>query len=321
MGGTGPEAGANPAHPGHNAPPPGAASMPPTVPEGAPDLRKSDPGAYPHNPPPGNPQGGGHFPPDAPGTRPYGPAEAVGQQPTGAFPGGPTYGPADTAGPTTPQPAYGYPMGSGIPRPLDVGHALSYGWETFRRNPGPWFAVTSLGVLIYLVFLVFVQIFEPTSMMALLLLFFAVMGALWVVQAALVRGALYETDGYRPTFGSYFYLGSLVPILLTALLAFMATLLASAVCLLPGIAVGIGCMFSLHFAIDQGHGPFAAIKSSVMLVLGNIGPVLLLVLAVVVVTLLGTLLCGFGLLIAGPVSAVAVTYAYREITGGAVAEI
>lgn len=330
-GGPGAEAGANPASAGqrheaapsgHGEPPSGVRPLPPTVPDGGPDLRKPGPGERPHNPYSGNPQGGGHPTGAAPGTQPYGPAETpAGQQPPNTFPGQPAYDPTGTAGPMPPQPAYGYPTTGGIPRPLDVGHALSYGWETFRRNPGPWLAVTSLGLLIYLVFLVFVQIFEPTSMGALLLLFFVVMGALWVVQAALVRGALYETDGYRPTFGSYFYLGALVPVLLTAVLSFMATLLASALCLVPGIAVGIGCMFALHFAIDQGHGPFAAIKSSVMLVSGNIGPVLLLVLSVVAVTFLGTLLCGFGLLIAGPVSAVAVTYAYRELTGGPVAEI
>lgn len=328
--GSDPAAGANPASAGrrheaapsgHGEPPSGTRQLPPTVSDSVPNLRKPVPGERPDNRISGNPQGAGHPPGAAPGAPPYEPAAAPGgQQPPGAFPGQPTYGPTGAAAPLPPQPVYGYPP-SGPPRPLDVGHALSYGWETFRRNPGPWLAVTSLGLLIYLVFLVFVQVFEPTSMVALLLLFFAVMGALWVVQAALVRGALYETDGYRPTFGSYFYLGALVPVLLTAVLSFAATLLASALCLLPGIAVGIGCMFALHFAIEQGHSPLAAIKSSVMLVAGNIGPVLLLVLSVVAMTFLGTLLCGFGLLIAGPVSAVAVTYAYRELTGGPVAEI
>jgi uncharacterized membrane protein len=36
------------------------------------------------------------------------------------------------------------------------------------------------------------------------------------------------------------------------------------------------------------------------------------------VTCLGLLACGLGLLVAGPVAAMAVTYAYRTLTGGPV---
>jgi hypothetical protein len=247
--------------------------------------------------------------PEAPPPGGVGPDPVAGQ---------PVYGPAGT-GPAPDSQVYGYEaVGTGIPGRLDIGHALSYGLEKFRRNPGPWVAVTSLGFIIYLLFYLVVRITEPRSAFPLLFLFAAVMAGLWVLQAALVRGALYETDGYRPGFGSYFYLGSLGNAFLTALLAFLATTLASALCLIPGMLVGIGCMFSLHFAIEQGQTPVEAIKSSVLLTLRDPWRVLLLVLTVVVVTCLGLLACGLGLLVAGPVAAMAVTYAYRTLTGGPV---
>ncbi|WP_280406942.1 hypothetical protein [Nocardia carnea] len=215
---------------------------------------------------------------------------------------------------------YGYQaVGTGIPGHLDIGHAISYGFEKFRSNPGPWVAVTSLGFIIYLLFYLVVRITEPRSVFALLVLFAAVMAGLWVLQAALVRGALYETDGYRPGFGSYFYIGNLSNAFLTALLAFLATTLASALCLIPGILVGAGCMFSLHFALDQGMAPVQAIRSSFVLALRDPVRVSLLVLTVAVVTALGLLACGFGLLMAGPVAVLAVTYAYRTLTGGPIA--
>lgn len=240
--------------------------------------------------------------------------------------GRPSYGPPGT-GPSPDsappdQPVYGYQaVGTGIPGHLDIGHAVSYGFEKFRLNPGPWVAVTSLGFIIYLLFYLVVRITEPRSAFALLVLFAAVMAGLWVLQAALVRGALYETDGYRPGFGSYFYIGNLSNAFLTALLAFLATTLASALCLIPGILVGIGCMFSLHFALDQGQAPVQAIRSSFVLALRAPGRVLLLVLTVVVMTFLGLLACGFGLLVAGPVAAIAVTYAYRTLTGGPISSL
>ncbi|MGW0181519.1 hypothetical protein [Nocardia sp. NPDC003345] len=247
------------------------------------------------------------------------PERRAGGQPVYGPPGS---GPDQQSVPGADAPVYGYQtVGTGIPGHLDIGHALSYGVEKFRRNPGPWLAVTSVGLIIYLTFYAIVQLIEPTSALPLLVLFAAVMAGLWVLQSALVRGALYETDGYRPGFGSYFYIGSIGNAFLTALLAFLATTLASALCLIPGILVGIGCMFSLHFAVEQGQTPVEAIKSSFLLVLRDPGRVLLLVLTVLVVTLLGLLACGFGLLVAGPVAAIAVTYAYRTLTGGPISPV
>lgn len=257
----------------------------------------------------------------APNPDPTGTGAPHGTGATGTSPGQPVYGPPGT-GPDPNAQVYGYQAyGTGIPGNLDIGHALSYGLEKFKRNPGPWVAVTSLGLIIYLVFYLVVRVVEPNSMLGLLVVFAAVMTGLWLLQAAMVRGALYETDGYRPGFGSYFYLGSMANAFLTALLAFLATTLASALCLLPGIAVGIGCMFSLHFAIEQGQSPVEAIKSSFLLVLRDPVRVLLLVLTVLVVTALGLLACGFGLLVAGPVAVLAVTYAYRTLTGGPVSPV
>ncbi|MFE3443254.1 hypothetical protein ACFXNW_09490 [Nocardia sp. NPDC059180] len=259
---------------------------------------------------------------EGPGAAQYG-NEAVEQAPPlGQAQPHPTYGPPGT-GPDPQAATYGYQSqdGTGVPSPLDVGHALSYGWEKFRRNPGPWLAVSALGLVIYLLFVAVVQLLAPRSALTVVFIFLAVMVGLWLLQAAMVRGALYETNGYPATFGSYFHLGNAGNVLLTAVLAFLATCLASALCLLPGVAVGMGCMFSLHFVVDQNQGPIEAITSSVKLVIANIWPVLLLMLTVMVVALLGLLACGFGLLVAGPVATIAVTYAYRTMTGGQVSAI
>ena len=214
------------------------------------------------------------------------------------------------------QPTFAYPAGG--PMKLDVGNALSYGWEKFRANFGPWLAVTAVGVLIYLGFVLIVRIVEPNSLFTLLLIFLVVMAAIWLLQAAMIRGALYEADGNKPTFGSYFHFVNAGNVLLTALLAFALTWVGAALCFVPGLIAGFLCMFALHFVVDQDQGPISAIKSSATLVITNIGQVLLLALAVLVITIVATLLCGFGLLVGGPVCVIAVTYAYRTLTGGLV---
>ncbi|WP_239476447.1 hypothetical protein [Nocardia arizonensis] len=212
---------------------------------------------------------------------------------------------------------YGYQTAG--PTGLDVGNAISYGLDKFRLNPAPWLGITALGVVIYLAFIVLVQVVDPTSLLPVAVIFLLVLTGLWLLQAAMVRGALYETDGNKPDFGSFFRYLNAGNVLLTALLVYLGTWIGLAFCVLPGLIVGYLCMFALHFVIDQDQGPFAAIKSSATLVLRNPGQTALLALAVVVMTFLGMLLCGLGLLIAGPVAVVAVTYAYRGLTGGMVA--
>ncbi|MBC7303820.1 MAG: hypothetical protein H5T78_23100 [Nocardia sp.] len=288
--------------------------------------------------------GGAGYPQfEGPGAAQYG-QEPVEPAPPIAGHGGPTpqYGPAGTGpGYAVPQakpenPAYAAAPATGVSpsggpqtpgyyhsgaQALDIGRSLSYGWERFRANPGPWLGVTAVGVLIYLGFVAVVQIVEPTSPFSVLLLFLMVIVALWLLQAAMVRGALYETDGYPPAFGSFFRFVNAGNVLLTSLLAFAVTLLASTLCLLPGIVVGFLCMFSMHFVIDQDYGPVEAIKASAQLVLANLWAALLLAMTVTLVTIVGALLCGLGLFVAGPVSVIAVTYAYRMLTAGPVARV
>ncbi|MGV9332078.1 hypothetical protein [Nocardia sp. NPDC003726] len=267
---------------------------------------------------------GGYPQYEGPGATHYGNEPPQQAPPAGI--GHPGYGPQGTgpgwapSGPAPAQePVYGYQQVPTGPATLDVGRALSYGWARFRSNPGPWVGVTAAGLVIYLAFVLVVQVADPTTMLPLLLVFLAVMAAIWLLQAAMVRGALYETDGTPPPFGAYFRFVNAGNVLLTALLAFTLTFLGSALCLLPGLIAGLLCVFSLHFVVDQDQGPFEALKSSFTLVVANAWQVLLLALAVLVITFLGLLLCGLGLLVAGPVAVIAVTYAYRVLTGGIVA--
>ncbi len=304
--GTGPGS----AYPGTMPPgamPPGAAAMPvDAIPLGATQPGFEPAGVGGHGPAKPGAMPPSVTPPGAtqPGTMP--PPHTM--YPTGAMP--PGFQPE--------APTYGYQSAPGTPTTLDVGNALSYGWEKFRANSGPWLAVTALGVIIYLAFVLIVQVVQPNSVFSLLLIFLMVMAAIWLLQAAMIRGALYETDGNKTTFASYFHFVNAGNVLLTALLAFALIWIGAALCIVPGLIAGFLCMFSLHFVVDQEQGPFDAIKSSATLVITNIGQVLLLAVALLVITFVATLLCGFGLLVAGPVCTIAVTYAYRALTGGTV---
>lgn len=293
-----------PAQPGAPVQVPGYAQAG-AVPPGYPTQQ----GMPPQGPPPGGYQGAGGFPPPG-NTPPGGYPVAGGTRPGGFAPPG-TMPPANTApGPTGGLPAYDYPR-----EKLNVGAALAYGWDKFRLNPIPWVGMVLIGLVAWLVVTLLVNIVDVQSLSAVLLLFAVASLLVWLLQAAMIRGALYETDGTPPDFPAFFGFVNAGNVLLTALIVFVVCLVASFACLFPAIIVGVLCMFALNFVIDQDQNPLEAIKSSVLLVIHNALQVSLLALAVFVMTFFGVLLCGLGLLVAGPVTAIAITYAYRTLTG------
>ncbi|WP_286013466.1 MULTISPECIES: hypothetical protein [Nocardia] len=238
------------------------------------------------------------------------------QQPYGQS----TYGPTGSFPPPSGAPGYGQPYGyAAAPATLSIGRALGYGWDRFRANPIPWVAITLVGFIAYLAVTLVIRIGEVDSIVPLLLIFLVVSVVVWLLQAAMIRGALYETDGTPPDFQGFFGFVNAGNVLITALIVFLAAWVAALFLLVPALIVGYLCMFSLHFVIDQDQNPFTAIKSSVRLVISNFAPTLLLALAIVVMTFVALLLCGIGLLVVAPVSAIALTYSYRFLTGGLLA--
>ncbi|MFF2551009.1 hypothetical protein ACFVUS_08410 [Nocardia sp. NPDC058058] len=264
---------------------------------------------------PGGPQGGypqqggpqGYGQPGAPQQGGFPPGSGPGSVPPGSVPLGPD---------GTPPPG---PVDNSISaRPyerLDVGHAVSYGWDRFRANPVPWVGMVLIGLIAWLVVTLLINIVNVQSLAGVLLMFAVATLIVWLLQAAMIRGALYETDGTPPDFPAFFGFVNAGSVLLTALIVFVACVIASMLCIFPVVIVGILCMFSLHFVIDQEMDPINAIKASAQLVIANVLQILLLALTVLVITFVGALFCGLGLLLAGPVSAIAVTYAYRFLTG------
>ncbi|MET9486342.1 hypothetical protein [Nocardia sp. NPDC006630] len=250
------------------------------------------------------PQQGGYAPQQGAQQGDYGqPPSGYGQQPGAVPPGGQQSSEPQSS-------TYEHP-----PISLNVGRAISYGWDRFRANPVPWIGMVLVGLIAWLVVTLLVNIVDVQSLTGVLLLFIVAALVMWLLQAAMIRGALYETDGTPPDFSGFFGFVNAGSVLITALIVFVACLIASMLCVFPVVIVGVLCMFALHFVIDQEMDPLTAIKSSAQLVISNALQVILLALAVLVITFVGALLCGLGLLVAGPVTAIAITYAYRTLTG------
>lgn len=210
---------------------------------------------------------------------------------------------------------------------LNVGDALSFGWARFKGNALPWIGMTILtGLIPWILQLIGGtgvitttnsdgSVDVTTNFDARYIIFFLltlVVG--WILQAAIVRGALDEVDGGKPGLGAFFQLPNIGAILLTGLLVSVGALVGFALLIIPGIIFLFLSYFATQFVVDKRLPAVENIKSSWAVISKNVGPLLLLALAVIGLNIVGTLLCVIGLLVTLPVTSIAVSYAYRTLT-------
>ncbi|MEV0947255.1 hypothetical protein [Rhodococcus sp. NPDC049939] len=286
--------------PSQGTPPPPDGNYPPPPPQMPP------PGAYP--PPPGSyppPQGpppGGNYPPQ--GNYPPPPPQ---MPPPGGYP------------PPPPLPNYGY--SEQISGGFSVGSAIGYGWNKFKDNALVWVGIMLIVVLIEIALSIIFGGLGATADTSgassvwriLSTIVTAIIG--YLINAALVRGSLRELDGNKPSFATFFEFTNVGTIIIASLIISVATTIGLFLFIIPALIVIFFTWWTLQFVVDQNQDAISAIKSSITVIAKNIGPVLLLALALVGINIIGLLLFVVGLLVSIPISIIASTYAYRVLTG------
>ncbi|MFD4293753.1 hypothetical protein ACFWPA_06150 [Rhodococcus sp. NPDC058505] len=298
-----PGSGTPPPPPNQGYPPPPNQGYPPPG-QGQPTY--GQPGGYPPPPGYGAPQPGGYPPPP----------------PTGGY-----------GAPLQPAPGFGGPGGS--PQ-LTVGDALGYAWSKFKANAGVWIGILIVAAIISgavaAIFTDWSRVTDADADMD-----FADYAGFWdfslwgiigrivttvvgyLISAALVRGALGELNGTKPSFGAFFQFSNVGAIIIASFLVGLITGIGFLLFIIPGIIIAFLTYWTLQFVIDKDQDPITAIKSSFEAISANVGQLVLLALALVGLNIVGLILCGLGLLITVPLTIIASTYAYRVVVGGRVA--
>ncbi|MCL2535296.1 MAG: hypothetical protein FWE39_14140, partial [Nocardiaceae bacterium] len=277
--------------PGGYPPPPPAGGYPPPPP----------PGGYPPPPPPGG------YPPPPPGNYPPPggfPPPQSGYPPPGGYPPPP---PAFDAG-------YGGPTRGST---LRVGDAISYAWRKFTRNALSWVVLMLIAGIIQGLLNWAFNDRDTFAVNLIGTIVIAIVG--YLLEAAFVTGALKETDGTKPSIGSFFRFKNVAAIVVACFIVGVLTAVGLILLIIPGLIVMFMTWWTLQFVIDRNQDPFGAIKSSFQAIASDWGTLLLLALAMVGLNILGLIPFGLGLFITVPMTIIASTYAYRIVTGGPVA--
>jgi uncharacterized membrane protein len=141
-----------------------------------------------------------------------------------------------------------------------------------------------------------------------------------VLQAFVLGGAvtwaLSAARGRKLDLGQVFRGGPYFGTMLAAgLLHWVASMIGFALCIVPGIVIGIGLSLYAYCVVDQKLSAVDALKTSWELTRGHKMNLFLLALIVVGIVLAGLLACCVGSLVAVPIGALATSYAYLRIRG------
>jgi uncharacterized membrane protein len=221
-----------------------------------------------------------------------------------------------------------------VPGTLSAGDAVSYSLRAFRAYLGPLLIIA----LVISAIQAAIQLAqENASPFGTFLLGIVGLIVSWVLSLGMVQASLAVLDGRKPEVSMLFSSPKLGAYLLGAILAGVAMIVGFVLCIIPGFIVLF--LFQLWgYALVDGPGSDAveAIKRSIAVTRANVGPVLLLDvlliliwLALVIVLgvfmlilpLLGWLIAVFAGVIAYPIVSIALAYAWRRLTGGAVAPV
>ena len=294
----------------------------PSGPYGAtPGPHGEQPGQYgqpgPYGPPPGQyGQQPGQYG-QQPG--PYGEQpRAYGGQP-GPYGSDPRYaqsGPSAVGG----RDSTGYPTAPVV----DGGLALSYSWRAMVNHIGPLVIIALVVVAIHFA----LGLITRGTGSSLVDLMAGIVS--WVVSSllafGLTRAALAILDGRDPTVQDVLNPDRLITYLLASIMFSVAVTLGLILCVLPGLVIAFLLWFFGYAILDApdtpgspARNPVAALTRSYQVTSRRPGNILLIAVMCVVLNIVGLLLCGIGLVVTLPLTAIISAYTWRVLTGGVVA--
>ena len=205
--------------------------------------------------------------------------------------------------------AGGGATGGGTPGTVDVGAALSYGWNKFVQYIGQ--------ILVIFIVIIGVQIvlnlIGQVSGSYILQIFFSLVGFIvsMMLSVGLVRAALAITNGQTPEPSMLFSTDNLGPYIIASILYGILLFVGFALCIV-WIAVIFFFWFYGFFVVDKNASATDALMGSFNMVKDNAGTVALFMLVVIVLSL-----CTCGL--AYPILFISSAYVYKTLQGDAVA--
>jgi hypothetical protein len=185
---------------------------------------------------------------------------------------------------------------------IDIGSAISRGWALVRDNMGVLVGATVLGWLVT-VGLAFVPVVGWAVGIVLL-------GGLDYMFIRRIRGEAVQVGDVFAGFNLAF-----LHLTLAGLVKTLLTSLGFVLCILPGIYLGVGYVFTLPLVIDKKMEFWPAMEVSRRVVHRHWWSTFALVIVLSLIAFAGFLVCIVGALVTMPVASAALMYVYEDLFG------
>jgi uncharacterized membrane protein len=208
---------------------------------------------------------------------------------------------------------------------VDIGESLTWGWNKFKDNAGPLVIVMLAAFVGLLVGGLVLGLLRSAADNFFTWLLVSAVGqvALFVLggflQIGVYQSALAIADGRRVEPAKMFRTDMLGAFLIATLLTSLMVGIGVVLCILPGIVLAYLTYLTPFYVLDQRMAPVEAIRTSIQVTSSNLATLLPFSIVIFLVYLAGAIACCVGLLVSAPVALLAVTHAYRGISGRPVA--
>ena len=218
-----------------------------------------------------------------------------------------------------PPPPGGAPIG-GASAPLNIGDAVGYGWNAFVKNVGPLILVTLAVFVPSIVLNLIAQAAGNTFISLVFSLAAAIVS--FILGFGLLRAALLVTRGETPVPADLFKTDGLGAYFVASILYAIGLYIGLILCIVPGIIFVVIFWFYGYVIAESGDAvsPTDALARAAAISKGKRWELFGLGVVLVLINFVGVLACGIGLLFTYGISAIAVAYAYRSLSGQTVVQ-
>ena len=223
------------------------------------------------------------------------------------------------------QPAAGGGAVGGGGLKLDIGAALSFGWQRFTQNVASLLllllAIVGVTVVFYIMAFFIGSAVDSFFVGFILQITISFIGLAlaFIIGRGLIRIVLDLCDGKPVEAGKLFDFSNIGPYAIAAILYSVIVGVGYMLCVIPGIIAAVLLWFWAFAQVDGDRAPVDALKASYELVMARPGEVILFIIVANLVNFAGSLLCGIGLFVTIPVTMIASGYAWRTLNGRPVA--
>jgi uncharacterized membrane protein len=199
-----------------------------------------------------------------------------------------------------------------------VGDAISYGWNAYWKNVGPMVLITLVIFVVQLLISIVGSGTDGAMARVVLQLLSFVVGI--ILAMGLIRASLAVCEGRKPEVSMLMQTDGFFNYLVAAILFGIGVFFGLVLLIVPGIIFAVVFHYFGYAIVQQPElGAIDALKRSADITRGYRWQLFGLALLLMLINFVGLLACGIGVLFTYGISAIAIAYAYKTLSGQAVA--